>query len=743
MFARALTLLALASVAIAAEAQTSCPKIADFDVTSSCRLEATGAPPCAPGQTAEIRLVELGPDRKPYTLPSCQTVTWDFGDGQTATTSSPVITHFYEQPGHYRGKATINNGSQTGTRQFYVTVAKGWIRINWQLTPPFFTYPAEGKDSVVQFYFERSTADEEVSFSLETDPADRNSGVTYAPTKMTVTFAPGEASKLVSVPLIDDAVFRGLTSVPIHYAPLTPGWVLRSPFDDGIDAHSVADNDTPVASFTSTTFHGSEKTGIIPVTIDIAGESVVPLALKYEVDVDSGPQWTTTHGEQTIPAGAKTYTFEVKTGVADDALYNSARSASIQLQTTASLKPLSGWVDLLLDDDEPVPVLSLEDLQVTEGTGTTFYTHANVKARLSQAADHDLRFDVRLEYESATQADVISQWATTPRTFAVLWKTTETVVDIGVTADNFPEGDETLTVVAESPSGVPQIGRGRAKLTIVNDDFGASFTPASSEILIGEPMTIKVTLPQPVTSTTTLPLENSAPSRLRAPASVTFGAGTAVASIEVLALSPGDARLTLRQDGNTATGNFTVVTYDVTFYDGPKVRLMAGQTAHILPILTPRPSPLMFFFFDVQSSNPAVVSAPARIYTTSLAFDIQAHVPGNATITLRTPGGGIVKSFDVEVVEQGDSLLTISPSAGSTRGGTLVTIGGRNFYPGCTATFGNTAATVVSAAPGKMIVKTPAHAAGIVDVRVQCDANVANASNAFVFIEGKSRSVRH
>ena len=63
-------------------------------------------------------------------------------------------------------------------------------------------------------------------------------------------------------------------------------------------------------------------------------------------------------------------------------------------------------------------------------------------------------------------------------------------------------------------------------------------------------------------------------------------------------------------------------------------------------------------------------------------------------------------------------LLLIQPSSGSTFGGTQVTLTGQGFVDGTTVTFGGAAATGDSVTPSKVVVLTPAHAAGPVDVVV-------------------------
>jgi hypothetical protein len=76
----------------------------------------------------------------------------------------------------------------------------------------------------------------------------------------------------------------------------------------------------------------------------------------------------------------------------------------------------------------------------------------------------------------------------------------------------------------------------------------------------------------------------------------------------------------------------------------------------------------------------------------------------------------------------------LSPQSGSAAGGDSVTINGGNFVNNDTVTFGGVAATVTSLATGSIVVTTPAHSPGAVDVVVtNTVGNNATASQAFTY----------
>jgi hypothetical protein len=90
----------------------------------------------------------------------------------------------------------------------------------------------------------------------------------------------------------------------------------------------------------------------------------------------------------------------------------------------------------------------------------------------------------------------------------------------------------------------------------------------------------------------------------------------------------------------------------------------------------------------------------------------------------------------------GPAISGISPSSGSTEGGTFVTIAGTNFSSGATVTFGTLPAQSVRVvSPNEIQAVTPVEVAGKVNVAVQeSDGQLASAKSAFTFTAPASTS---
>jgi hypothetical protein len=119
-------------------------------------------------------------------------------------------------------------------------------------------------------------------------------------------------------------------------------------------------------------------------------------------------------------------------------------------------------------------------------------------------------------------------------------------------------------------------------------------------------------------------------------------------------------------------------------------------------------------FGTTSATNVTVVSA------TTITVHSPAHAAGLVDVRVTTPSGtSAIATADHYTYEAAPTITAVSPTSGPHAGGQTVTITGTNFTGATAVKFGTTSATnvtVVSAT--KITVHTPAHAAGLVDVRV-------------------------
>ena len=213
-------------------------------------------------------------------------------------------------------------------------------------------------------------------------------------------------------------------------------------------------------------------------------------------------------------------------------------------------------------------------------------------------------------------------------------------------------------------------------------------------------------------------------------ATVTFGAGRqggdgSASATNVVVVSPtqitcmtpaGNAgavnvAVTVNGETGTLTNGFTYITVPSVSSVSPSSGPAAGGTA-ITITGTNFATGATVTFGSAAATNVVVVSS------TSITATTPAGSAGAVTVTVTVSGqGGSLANGFTYIVPP--TVTAVSPSSGSTAGGTAVTITGTNFASGATVTFGSAAATnVVVASSTSITAATPAGSAGAVTVTV-------------------------
>ena len=144
--------------------------------------------------------------------------------------------------------------------------------------------------------------------------------------------------------------------------------------------------------------------------------------------------------------------------------------------------------------------------------------------------------------------------------------------------------------------------------------------------------------------------------------------------------------------------------------------------------------------------QPATIleKSPARLLVRTPGITMAAEEDRRAVdvVVINTTDHGnafMLNGFTYLRVEREIAIHEITPNRGSTLGGTAVTVTGENFERGCQVWFGDTEATSVTYdGPTRLIVITPPHAKGSVDVMVRNPApdNAEDSlENGFTFEE--------
>ncbi len=129
----------------------------------------------------------------------------------------------------------------------------------------------------------------------------------------------------------------------------------------------------------------------------------------------------------------------------------------------------------------------------------------------------------------------------------------------------------------------------------------------------------------------------------------------------------------------------------------------------------------------VQNDNLLSVTAPS-------------HAAGAVTVTVTTPGGTSVAGAGTTytyTLAPAPTITAVSPTSGTTAGGTVVTISGTDLLGATGVTFGGTPGTnITNVTATSLQVTVPAHVAGLVDVQVTTPSgpNVQTAASKYTYV---------
>jgi hypothetical protein len=129
------------------------------------------------------------------------------------------------------------------------------------------------------------------------------------------------------------------------------------------------------------------------------------------------------------------------------------------------------------------------------------------------------------------------------------------------------------------------------------------------------------------------------------------------------------------------------------------------------------------------------------VSSTSITATTAAHAAGAVNVVVTNTdaqSGTLANGYTYTASNPAPTVTAITPSTGTTGGGTAVTITGTGFLTGATVSLGGTAATGVTVANSTTInATTAAHAAGAVNVVVtNTDAQSGTLSNGYTYSSG-------
>lgn len=306
-----------------------------------------------------------------------------------------------------------------------------------------------------------------VSYATADDSAQ--AGSDYESSSGTLTFAPGETTKDVHVPISDDSL-----NEPDEKFTLELSNPVEATVDHGTGVVTIADDDAaPSVSIADTSVaegSGGTTNATFPVTLSApSGKTVTVDAHTVDGSATAPDDYSARNVTLTFAPGetSKDVTVPIVADYASEADETFQVALGSEANASVARREATGTVR----NDDDVPGISVGDVRVVEATGSA--VNADFTVSLSRASGSTTSVHLTTADGSATAGSDYSAVDTTV-TFAP-GQTAQTV-PVPVTGDAVHEPDETFTARLSQPvSGV--VARGEATATIVDDDQPAPSAP--------------------------------------------------------------------------------------------------------------------------------------------------------------------------------------------------------------------------------------------------------------------------
>ena len=316
---------------------------------------------------------------------------------------------------------------------------------------PAAVHEGDGASAVFTVRLSRAHSTDAVTVDYATEDATAIAGDDYTHTSDTLTFAAGETDRMVSVPLVNDddvedpETFRLVLSSPSSNAELGDGEATVLVIDDdGLLTVSVADAaaqaEGSTASFTVTLSRASAQ----EVTVDYATRTD-PLAAAEAAAVP-GQDYTTTSATVTFAVRATEATVTVP--LLDDSLDEHTETFWLRLASPVGATIVDGTATGTIDDDDPLPEISILDAGATEGTPLSF------EVRLDPVSGRTVTVPWTTEAlpAGAGAASPGTDYTAATGTLTFAPGTTTARFEVATLPDDVSEADETFLVQLGTPT---------------------------------------------------------------------------------------------------------------------------------------------------------------------------------------------------------------------------------------------------------------------------------------------------
>lgn len=530
-------------------------------------------------------------------------------------------------------------------------------------------------------------------------------GNDYTAKSGTLSFADGETQKTISIETINDAVYERTEQLLVTLSNATAGATIAG----GVAAVLITDDDNPPTMSIDpiSLSRPPAGTAIATFTIELSTASAVQTSVSYHTvngTAIAGIDYQAVSGSLTFAPGetSKSVGVTILAGTS-----GGDRDFTLLLLgvTNASPISLSAKCTILAHNVGISPATQSVPNggkgKMTVSFGRALATDAMLLIKSSKPASFSVPATVEVASGSTSASFQVT--ALTAPASARIEVTLPAAIGGDVLSANI-SSYETATLTLQ-PSPVTVIAGGTVTVT-------ASLTPASEQAEV-------------------ITLEESDPSLVDVPASITIPAGgNGTFAVAGLRKGQGSLRATLPARYGSKTTMLFVDVIDapvtpVIFSVSPSTGPAAGGSAVMVSGAHLRNNCTLAF-----GGTPTQTTF---VDETRLIASTPAHVAGTVDVALACGQDALLLANGFTFLTAAPMLTNVTPSFGNIAGGTIVQLDGGNLSSACGVFFGGTPAHNVALDGSALIATAPQHQAGAVDVTVKCGSEAATRSAAFTY----------
>jgi aryl-phospho-beta-D-glucosidase BglC (GH1 family)/ribosomal protein L35AE/L33A len=364
-------------------------------------------------------------------------------------------------------------------------LADDWKTVNTnklaKLTPIQFSFGTGNSITTAMFTVTLSQASSQpVTLQYATANGTAAAGSDYTAVSGTITFAAGETSRTITVPVIRDRVSESTEAFTLQLKLVSGATLARSSATGTIqddDGTSVPVPGVSVGNASLT--EGNSGTSTARFTVTLSATASGPVVVLFETangTATAGSDYTAKSGSLTFVPGETSKTIDVI--VAGETLVETDETFLVRLTSAsgATINTTQAIATIRNDDQTPVPplpTLSIGTATATEGNSGTVNTKFTVT--LSQASTSSVTVKYATADGTATAGKDYNA-ASGTLTFAA-GETSKTIT-VAVRGDTLAESAETFSVLLSSPTGAT-ITAGTGAGTITDNDTPPASVPVT------------------------------------------------------------------------------------------------------------------------------------------------------------------------------------------------------------------------------------------------------------------------